>query len=365
MNYLKFILLFVAAMVAQIAHAQAQASLLELPPGFKAEIYADGVENARQLVRGDKGTVFAGSRRAGKLWALTDANGDQRAEQVRLIANKLEMPSGIEFRDGALYVAAVGRILRYDNIESLLDTPPEPVVVTDALPDKTYHGWKYLRFGPDDKLYVPVGVPCNNCEEAGFGEIRRMNADGSGMETFAKGVRHSVGLTFHPETGHLWFTENGKDLMGDDIPADELNHAPQAGMHFGAPYCHQGDLLDNEFGHGKSCDDYTPPTAKLVAHGAALGLAFYTGAMFPPEYKNRLFIVQHGSWDRAQKVGYQILALEVLPDGKVVNETIFASGWKQGEEVLGRPSDVLVMPDGALLVADDRANVIYRISYTK
>lgn len=365
MNHLKFLLIFFAALAAQSAHAQVQLGQLELPPGFHVEIYAEGVENARQLARGDKGTIFAGSRHAGKLWALTDADGDQRAEQVRLIADKLEMPSGIEFRDGALYVAAIEQILRYDNIESLLDNPPAPVVVTDALPDKTYHGWKYLRFGPDGKLYIPVGVPCNNCEQAGFGEIRRMNPGGSGMEVFATGVRHSVGLAFHPENDQLWFTENGKDLMGDDIPADELNHAPQAGMHFGAPYCHQGDLLDEEFGQGKSCDDYTPPAVKLVAHGAALGLAFYTGAMFPPEYKNRLFIVQHGSWDRAQKVGYQILALDVLPDGKVLNKTIFASGWKQGEEVRGRPSDVLVMPDGALLVADDRANVIYRISYTK
>lgn len=365
MNNLKLTLALVVAMTAQTAHAQMQLSSLELPPGFHVEIYAAGVEEARQLARGVKGTVFAGSRRAGKVWALTDADGDQRAEQVRLIAEKLEMPSGIEFRDGALYVATVGQILRYDNIESLLDTPPVPVVVTDELPKKTYHGWKYLRFGPDGKLYVPVGVPCNNCEAPGFGEIRRINPNGSGMEVFAEGVRHSVGLAFHPETGQLWFTENGKDLMGDDIPADELNLAPQAGMHFGAPYCHQGDLLDNEFGHGKSCDDYTPPVAKLVAHGAALGLTFYTGAMFPPEYKNRLFIVQHGSWDRAQKVGYQMLALEVLPDGTVLDKKVFATGWKQGEEVLGRPSDVFVMPDGALLVADDRADVVYRISYKK
>ncbi len=334
-------------------------------PDFSIEIYAQDVENARQMALGDGGTVFVGSRKAGKLWALTDADGDQRAETVRLIDKGLNMPSGIAFRDGALYVGAVDRILRYDNIEAQLDNPPEPVVVTDALPDKAHHGWKYLRFGPDGKLYIPVGVPCNSCDEEGFGEIRRINPDGSGMDVFALGVRNSVGLAFHPENGQLWFTDNGRDMLGDDLPADELNHAPRAGMHFGIPYCHQGDLLDEEFGKGKDCADYTPPVAKLDAHGAPLGLAFYTGKMFPAEYKNRLFVTQHGSWNRTEKVGYRVLVLEVQPDGKVLNISVFAAGWLQGEAVTGRPNDVLVMPDGALLVSDDLADVIYRISYTQ
>jgi glucose/arabinose dehydrogenase len=270
MRYPKFVSLFFGVLLAGTIHADVRLDLVELPPGFTIEIYAEGVENARQMALGPGGTVFVGSRRAGKLWAMTDADGDQRAETVRLIDEDLKMPSGLEFSDGSLYVGAVDRILRYDNIEALLDQPPEPVVVTDVLPGKTHHGWKYLRFGADGKLYIPVGVPFNICAEEGYGEIRRMNPDGSGLETYAKGVRNTVGLAFHPENGQLWFTENGKDRMGDDIPADELNHAPRAGMHFGIPYCHQGDLLDEKFGKGKSCGDYTPPVAKLDAHGALL-----------------------------------------------------------------------------------------------
>jgi len=365
MKILKFSSLMFGIVLVQSVFAEIRLDLIELPAGFKIEIYAEGVENARQMVRGDHGTIFAGTRRAGKLWAITDSDGDQRADEVRLIDEDLNMPSGVEFLDGDLYVGAVDRILRYNNIESLLDKPPEPVVITDALPDKNYHGWKYLRFGPDQKLYIPVGVPCNICDKEGFGEIRNMYPDGSGMETFARGVRNTVGLAFHPQNGQLWFTENGKDKMGDDIPADELNHAPRPGMHFGIPYCHQGDILDEEFGKGKNCDDYTPPVAKLDAHGAALGLVFYTGEMFPSEYTKRLLITQHGSWNRSEKSGYQVLVLDVRPDGKVLSQKVFASGWLQGQEAWGRPNDVLVMPDGALLVSDDSAGVIYRISYTQ
>jgi glucose/arabinose dehydrogenase len=342
-----------------------QLDKIQLPPGFSIEVYAQGVDNARQMARGDGGTIFAGSRREGKLWALTDADGDQRAETVRLVDEGLKMPSGVEFRDGALYVGAVEQILRYDNIETLLDMPPKPVVVTAALPDKEHHGWKYLRFGADGKLYIPVGVPCNICDEKGFGEIRRMDPDGSGMEVYASGVRNSVGLAFHPENGQLWFTDNGRDMLGGDLPADELNHAPGPGLHFGFPYCHGGDLLDEEFGKGKDCADYTAPVARLDPHGAPLGLAFYTGGMFPAEYKNRLFVTQHGSWNRSEKIGYRILVLDVQPDGRVLDKKVFASGWLQGQEVWGRPNDVLVMPDGALLVSDDMAGVIYRISYAQ
>jgi glucose/arabinose dehydrogenase len=358
-------LLIIAILKAGSLYADERLSSVEVPPGFSIEIYAEGVENARQMVRGDLGTIFVGSRQVGKVWAVTDADGDQRADQVRLIDENLSMPSGIEFLNGSLYVGAVSRILRYDDIESLLDQPPEPVVITDELPSKRHHGWKYLRFGPDGKLYIPVGSPCNICEKPGFGEIRRMNPDGTGMETFATGVRNSVGIAFHPQNGQLWFTDNGRDGLGDDLPADELNHAPQVGMHFGFPYCHQGDLRDKKFGKGRDCKDYVPPAAKLQAHGAGLGLAFYTGEMFPDEYVNRLFIAQHGSWDRTEKVGYRVMAVQVEPGGRVVDKQVFASGWLQKEKVSGRPNDVLVMPDGALLVSDDFANVIYRISYTK
>jgi len=358
-----FTLVFTLLLAGSI-QAEVQLDLIELPAGFSIEIYAEGVKNARQMTRGDKGTIFAGSRRAGKVWAISDVDGDQRADNVRLIDEGLRMPTGLEFREGALYVGALDRILRYDDIEARLDRPPEPVLVTDVLPGDQLHGWKYLRFGPDGQLYIPVGIPCNVCDKKGYGEIRRMNPDGTGMDVYAFGVRNSVGLAFHPDNDQLWFTDNGRDSLGDDIPADELNHAPKQGMHFGIPYCHQGDLLDEEFGKGKDCADYTPPVAKLDPHGAALGLAFYTGDMFPDTYRNRLFVTQHGSWNRTEKSGYQILVLDVSPDGTVKDKKVFASGWLQGQEDWGRPNDVLVMPDGALLVSDDMAGVIYRITYT-
>ena len=363
MKILKLLMLTPGLALVDAALADLPLDKIVLPPGFHIEIYAEGVDNARQMALGDRGTLFVGSRKEGKLWALTDADGDQRAETVRLIDKGLNMPSGLAFRNGALYVGAVDRILRYDDIENLLDQPPKPALVTDALPDRTSHGWKYLRFGPDGKLYIPVGIPCNICDEEGFGEIRRIDPDGSGMDVYARGVRNSVGLAFHPDNGQLWFTDNGRDMLGDDLPADELNHAPRPGMHFGIPYCHQGDLLDEEFGKGRDCADYTPPAAKLDPHGAALGLTFYTGGMFPAQYRNRLFITQHGSWNRTEKIGYRVLVLEVQPDGKVLDKQVFAQGWLQGQEVWGRPNDVLVMPDGALLVSDDLAGVVYRISY--
>lgn len=337
--------------------------LLKLPPGFVIELYAEGVENARQLALGDHGTVFAGSRKAGLVHAVVDRDGDHFAESVYLIAEGLKLPSGTEFKFGSLYVGALNQILRYDDIESWLDQPPKPDIVTSAFPDKTHHGWKYLRFGPDEQLYVPVGAPCNICDEPGFAQIRRIMADGSGMEVYAEGVRNSVGLAFHPVTGKLWFTDNGRDLMGDDLPGDELNYAPRAGMNFGYPWCHQGDTPDPEFGEGKSCADYTPPALTLGAHVAALGLTFYTGDMFPASYKNQLFIAQHGSWNRTEKVGYDILLVNFDAHGKVSGSEVFASGWLQDETSWGRPNDVLQMPDGSLLVSDDQAGVIYRISH--
>ena len=337
--------------------------LIELPAGFEIKVYAEDVENARQLARGDLGTIFAGSRKAGKVHAVVDTNADHYAERVYLIDEDLNMPSGIEFKFGSLYVGAVDRILRYDDVESWLDKPPEPDLVTAEFPDKTHHGWKYLRFGPDSKLYVPVGAPCNVCDEPGFAQIRRIFADGSGDEVFASGVRNSVGLAFHPHTEELWFTDNGRDMLGEDVPGDELNHAPRPGMNFGYPWCHQGDIPDPEFGAGKTCTDYTPPAAVLGAHVAALGLTFYTGSMFPDAYQKQLFIAQHGSWNRTEKVGYNILLVRFDEGGQVTGTEVFASGWLQGEEYWGRPNDVLQMPDGSLLVSDDKANAIYRISY--
>jgi glucose/arabinose dehydrogenase len=363
-------LLFCCAFLAAAGDAPAaggdvheKLALIQLPPGFEITLFAEGVENARQLALGDQGTVFAGSRDAGKVHAVVDRDGDHRAERVLRVAEGLEMPSGLEFRQGSLYVAALDRILRYDDIEQRLEQPPEPVLVSAAFPDKSHHGWKYLRFGPDGLLYVPVGAPCNICDEPGFAEIRRIRADGAGMETFARGVRNSVGLAFHPDSGELWFTDNGRDMLGDDLPGDELNHAPAAGAHFGYPYCHQGDTPDPEFGAGKSCADYAPPALTLGAHVAPLGLAFYTGEMFPETYRKQLFVARHGSWNRSAKVGYDVLLVRFDDAGRVAGSEVFASGWLQGEDNWGRPSDVLQMPDGSLLVADDQAGVIYRISY--
>jgi glucose/arabinose dehydrogenase len=343
---------------------EARLADIRLPEGFTIHLWANGVENARQLARGEEGTVFAGSRKAGKVHAIADTDQDLVSERVYVVAAGLTMPSGLEFRDGALYVGAVDRVLRYDAIESRLAAPPEPVVVTGGFPDKTHHGWKYLRFGPEGWLYVPVGAPCNICDEPGFAQIRRIRADGTGEEVFARGVRNSVGLAFHPQTGELWFTDNGRDLMADDVPHDELNRAPEPGLHFGYPYCHQGDVADPEFGAGRSCADYTPPAAKLGAHVAALGLTFYTGSMFPASYRGQLFIARHGSWNRSEKVGYDIVVVRFDDSGEVSGMEVFASGWLQGQQEWGRPNDVLQLPDGSLLVSDDAAGAIYRIMYT-
>jgi len=355
--------IFTGSSVLRDEKLQDGLNLINLPPGFAIQVYAEGVENARQLALGDQGTVFVGSRKAGKVHAVVDADGDHFAERVFLIDQDLNMPSGIEFKFGSLYVGAVDRILRYDDIESRLDQPPEPDLLTDQFPDKSYHGWKYLRFGPDGKIYVPVGAPCNICKEPGFGQISRIFADGSSDIVYASGVRNSVGLAFHPETSELWFTDNGGDMLGDDLPADELNHAPQAGMDFGFPWCHQGDSLDPDFGKDKSCADYTPPALKAGAHVAALGLAFYTGSMFPSDYRNQLFIAQHGSWNRSEKVGCNIVLVRFDEAGNVLGQEAFASGWLRGDDCWGRPNDVLQLPDGSLLISDDKAGSIYRISY--
>lgn len=341
-------------------------NFISLPAGFDMQVYADNVKNARQMALGDKGTLFVGSRRAGNVYALLDADKDNIAEKIYVIAKGLKMPTGVAFKDGSLYVGAVNRILRFDDIENHLQTPPKAIVVSDAFPSDEHHGWKYLGIGPDNKMYVPVGAPCNICDEEGYAEIKRMNLDGSDIETFAQGVRNSVGFDWHPGSNELWFTDNGRDRLGNDSPDCELNHAPKSGLHFGFPYCHASDVLDPKFGGGKSCTDYESPQVKLGPHVAPLGMKFYTGEMFPDEYKNNAFIAEHGSWNRDEKIGYRIKRVEFDEKGKASKQSVFAHGWLSDnkKEVLGRPNDVLIMPDGSMLVSDDQANKIYRITYS-
>lgn len=337
---------------------------IRLPSGFSISVYATDVPNARGMVLGTGGTLFVGSKQEGRLYAVVHEGGNQRATRVYTIASGLHMPVGVAFKDGSLYASSVDRILRFDNIEQRLTDPPTPVVVTDRLPKETSHGWKYLGFGPDNKLYVAVGVPCNICEPEAdrFGLIARMNQDGSGYEIVARGIRNSVGFDWDPVTHHLWFTDNGRDWMGDNEPPDELNHASSTGLHFGYPYCHGGSIADPKYGKDQPCDRFTAPALNLGPHVAALGMRFYTGTMFPPEYQGRIFIAEHGSWNRSEKIGYRISLASQDQQGQW-RYSIFAHGWLQGSDAWGRPADVLVMPDGALLVSDDQAGVIYRISY--
>ena len=356
-------LALVSIAAANSALAAISLDKINLPQGFVIETYAEGVENARQMALGDNGTLFVGSRRAGKVHALVDTDQDGQADQQFLIDEGLTMPTGVAFRDGALYVAAVNRILRYDNIEAQLANPPEPVVLSDAFPSDAHHGWKYIAFGPDDKLYVPVGAPCNICDEPGYASIKRMNLDGSGIEDYALGVRNSVGFDWHPQTGDFWFTDNGRDHLGDDSPPCELNRAPQAGMHFGYPYCHGVDISDPEFGEGKSCTNYEAPAQALGPHVAPLGMTFYDGQQFPAEYQNQVFIPEHGSWNRSEKIGYRIMLVRLDAESNAKTYEVFADGWLQGQNEWGRPVDLLVAPDGSLLVSDDSASAIYRISY--
>lgn len=338
---------------------------IKLPPGFKIEIFAE-VNDARSMAISEAGIVYVGNRDGDKVYAVQDTDGDHKADKKWVIASGLNSPNGVAFRDGDLYVAEISRILKYAGIEKKLNNPGEPQVVKDDYPTETHHGWKYIAFGPDGKLYVPVGAPCNICdpEDEIFASITRINSDGSGFEIFAEGIRNTVGFTWHPETRELWFTDNGRDMMGDDTPDCELNHAPRAGMHFGYPYCHEGSLKDPEFGGKRSCSEFVPPVQKMGPHVAPLGLKFYEGDMFPTEYSNQLFIARHGSWNRSKKIGYDI-SLVRIRDNKSSGMEIFATGWldEAAQKAWGRPVDILLLSDGSMLVSDDTAHVLYRISH--
>ncbi|MBP6827075.1 MAG: sorbosone dehydrogenase family protein [Saprospiraceae bacterium] len=341
---------------------------IKLPEGFKIGVFAEDVKNARSMCLSPGGTLFVGTRESGgNVYALRDTDGDFVADKTYTLATGLNMPNGVAFRNGSLYVAEISRILRFDNIEERLANPPAPVVVYDKYPTEEHHGWKYIAFGPDGKLYVPVGAPCNICEPEKpiYATITRLNVDKpTEPEIVQRGIRNTVGFTWHPVTKEIWFTDNGRDWLGDDSPSCELNHAQRDGMNFGYPYCHQGDVPDPKFGDKHPCSDFTPPAQKLGPHVAPLGLEFYTGKMFPAEYKNQLFIAEHGSWNRNKKIGYNVSRVKVDDKGQCIGYEPFATGWLQeNEEVWGRPVDVEYMPDGSMLVSDDHANAIYRIYY--
>ena len=359
-----------AALLASLLSAPAAAhgggiERIRVPAGFSAEVFTDDVPGARSLALGKNNVLFVSSR-AGKVYAVRYQG--ERATRVITLASGLNMPNGVAVRDGALYVAEINRIQRFDDVEAKLDAyasrARSPVAVTSRYPGDTHHGAKFIRFGPDGMLYVPVGAPCNTCiPDDAHGLISRIHPDGSGYEVVARGVRNSVGFDWNPQTRELWFTDNGRDMMGDDLPADELNRVSKQGEHFGYPYCHQGDTPDPDFGKGKPCSEFAPPAAKLGAHVAALGMRFYTGSQFPAEYRNNIFIAEHGSWNRSKKSGYRVV--RVILEGGTAKQEVFAEGWMENERAWGRPVDVEVMSDGSLLVSDDLGGAVYRISYKK
>ena len=364
-----FLSFFMAVCLLRVTTVSADLPInqIKLPPGFEISVFAENVVNARSLVLGDDQTLFVGTRSDGRVYAIQ--HDGIKAQKVFTLASGLNQPNGVAFRKGSLFVAEVNRILRYDNIEKQLEKPPEPVVVSTQFPSDKAHGWKFIRFGPDGSLYVPIGAPCNICEPGDpYASITRINVDtpNAKPQIFARGVRNSVGFDWHPQTKELWFTENGRDMLGDDVPPEELNRATKPGQHFGYPYCHAGDIADPEFGSKRKCSEFIAPQVKFQAHSAGLGMRFYTGKAFPAEYTNQIFIAQHGSWNRTKRVGYKILSVDTASKNKNPEYKVFAEGWlDKNENVWGRPADILVMPDGSILVSDDYANAIYRISYKK
>ena len=334
---------------------------LKVPKGFNLELYASGMPNARSLALGSKGTVFVGSRLQDKVYAITNKNGKHEA---KVLVSGLYRPNGVAFKDGTLYIAELSQISKIDDVEDKLDSSPKPVVIYNDLPKDEAHGWKFLAIGPDNKLYVEVGQPGNNVlHDKDHGQLRRLNLDGSGAEVIAFGVRHSVGFDWNPTTKELYFSDNGRDWMSEDVPEDKLNRLTKVGQDFGAPYCYQGNIPDPEFGWGHSCSEFVPPILLTGPHSAGLGLRFYTGSMFPAKYKNAIFLARHGSWNRTKKFGGDILVVYLNKDGTVKSSEVFLTGFLQNNNYIGRPVDVMNMPDGSMLISDDWNGAVYRLTY--
>lgn len=351
------------ALASPMAAAALPLDQIKLPAGFRIELVTDKVPEARGMTLSPAGTLYVGTRGEGKVYAVT--GWQTGAPRVRTIASGLTMPVGVAFRDGALYASSLSRVVRLDDIEARLDNPPRPVPLKATFPTESAHGWKFIAFGPDGYLYVPVGAPCNICkpDENRYANVMKMKPDGSDLQVVARGVRNTVGFDWRPGTGELWFTDNGRDWLGDNSPDDELNKAPRSGLHFGYPYCHAGDIPDPEFGKERGCQGFERPVAKLGPHVAALGMRFYTATQFPTAYRNNIFIAQHGSWNRNERIGYRLTHVKLDDRGNVTGQEVFAEGWLRGETPWGRPVDVQVAPDGSLLVSDDLAGAIYRIRY--
>jgi glucose/arabinose dehydrogenase len=336
---------------------------LKLPPGFNIEVYAAGMTNARSLREGDKGTVFVGTRLIDKVYAIANKDGKR---EVKVLASGLYRPNGVAFHKGTLYIAELSKISKIDNVEDKLDNPPKPTVVYDDLPKDEAHGWKFISIGPDNKLYIPIGQPGNNVlHDNKHGQIRRINLDGTGAEVIALGVRNSVGFDWNPLNKQLYFTDNGRDWLSEDLPEDELNRVTHVGEDFGAPYCYQGNIPDPEFGWGHKCSDFTPPVALMGPHSAALGMRFYTGSQFPEPYKNAIFVARHGSWNRSNKFGGDVVVVKLNKDGTVKSVEPFLTGFLENNSYVGRPVDVQPMKDGSLLISDDWNGAVYRVTYGK
>ncbi|HSE00771.1 MAG TPA: PQQ-dependent sugar dehydrogenase [Burkholderiales bacterium] len=338
---------------------------IKLPKGFQVEIWAHGMPGVRMMTRGSKGTIWAGTRVIGRVYEIKDKGG---MRTHRILAEKLVQPNGVAFQGGNLYVMAINRVFRYDGIEDNPNVKPVELTAQFKLPPEVHHNWKFIAFGPDSKLYVQVGSPCNICEPSPeHGQIRRYIADGSGMEVVARGVRNSVGFDFHPQTGQLWFTDNGRDWMGDNGPQDELNRVSKIGQFFGFPYCHAQGVADLDFPKKDACKGVTLPVALMGPHAGALGMRFYTGSMFPKEYVNSIFVARRGSWNRDKLFAFDVANVRATADGKNAKVTPFMTGFMdpKANQFWGRPVDVLQLPDGSLLVSDEQNGAIYRVSYKK